>query len=104
MSRARSALAAFRRLAGNPTKAWQPRASTVRDVPLVARAAQQAVLLAISPLSLADIALKAQAKGTPCMIAPDVRHGRPVFVVIVAAGRKVGELAFDALTGEPAKD
>ncbi len=71
----------FRRLAGNPTKAWQPRASTVRDVPLVARAAQQAVLLSI----------------------PDVRRGRPVFVVIVAAGGKVNELAFDVFTGDPAK-
>src|SRR5712671_3826618 len=69
----------FRRLAGNPTKAWQPRASTVRDVPLVARAAQQAVLLSISPLSLSEIALKAQARGTPFAIAPDVRRGHPVF-------------------------
>jgi len=93
----------FRRLAGNPTKAWQPRASTVRDVPLVARAAQQAVLLSISPFSLSEIALKAQAKGTPFMIAPDVRRGRPVFVVIVAAGGKVNELAFDVFTGDPAK-
>jgi hypothetical protein len=94
----------FRRLAGNPSKAWQPRASAVRDLPLVARAAQQAVLLAISPLSLADMARKAEAKGAPFTIAPDIRNRRPVFVVIVAAGERVSELAFDALTGEPAKD
>ncbi len=93
----------FRRLAGKPTKGWQPRASTVREVPLVARAAQQAAILAMSPLSLADIAVRAQRKGTPYTIAPDVRHGRPVFVVIVAENGKVSELTFDALTGEPAK-
>ena len=76
----------------------------MRDLPLVARAAQQAVLLAISPLSLANVARRAQANGTPYTVAPDIRNRRPVFVVILASGEKVSELAFDALTGEPAKD
>ncbi len=91
---------AFRELSGPPADAWPSRARTLQDPPRVARAAQQALLMAMSPLTLAQIVKRAVERGPVMVAAPDLRQRRPVFVVIVVANGKPLELTYDLATGQ----
>jgi len=72
-----------------------------KDVEHVSRSSQQLAIIALSKLTLDDV-MKQAAKDQPSTVFSVIPmfHGRtPVFAVKVAAGGKLVELAYDALTG-----
>jgi hypothetical protein len=79
--------------------AWKPEVEVFKDVAHVARSAQQLTLMASSRSSLLDVIKKAQQDhpGTVFSVAPAVRKGKPVFVVLIAAGGKVVEATYDVV-------
>jgi uncharacterized membrane protein YkoI len=92
--------------AGDPAAdAWKTEVEVFKDVEHVSRSAEQLTLMALSPVSLADIARKAAKDhpGTVYSITPIVRDRKAVFAVLVADKDKSVELAYDLMTGETAK-
>jgi hypothetical protein len=88
-------------LAGSPeTDKWTPETEVFKDVAHVARSSQQLTLMALSPLSLADVVAKASGKGTVVSVTPRLRDRKAVFVVETAADGKLSEWLLDAKTGE----
>jgi hypothetical protein len=92
--------------AGDPSAdAWKPEVEVFKDVEHVSRSAEQLTLMALSPVSLGDIARKAAKDhpGTLYSITPVLRDRKAVFAVLVADKDKSVELAYDLMTGETAK-
>lgn len=92
-------------LSGGPEgQAWKPEVETFKDVEHVARASEQLTLMQLTRVSLASIVSKAaRGGGTVFSVTPLVRHGKPVFAVLVADRGRVRELSFDLVTGSEAK-
>jgi hypothetical protein len=96
----------LKELSGNPAAAkWSPEVEVFKDVPHVARSAQQLAVMALSSLSLADVIKRAEKDqpGTVYSVIPMLRGRKPVFTVLVASGEKTIEREYDAVTGAPVK-
>ena len=91
-------------VAGSPTSGdWKPETEVFKDVEHVARSAEQATLMRLTRLTLADVIAKAgrAQSGTVFSVSPAVRGGKGVFLVRVASEGKAVDLALDLSTGEP---
>lgn len=95
----------LKELIGAPAEKWAPEVEVFKDVPHVSRSSQQLAVMALSPLSLADVIKRAEKEqpGTVYSVIPVLRDRKPVFAVRVASEGKTVELAFDAMTGAPVK-
>jgi hypothetical protein len=94
----------LKELSGSPAgDKWSPEAETFGDVEHVSRASQQLAIMALSPVSLADVVKKAEKSqpGTVYSVIPVLRGRKPVIDVRVATGGKSVELSYDAMTGAP---
>jgi uncharacterized membrane protein YkoI len=80
---------------------WAPGVEVFKDVEHVARSAQQATLMALSPCSLLDVVAKAEKRqaGTVFSAKPEMDGRKARIEVLVASGGKVVEVVYDALTG-----
>lgn len=82
-------------LSGSPEgERWTPEVEVFKDLPHVARSAEQLTLMALGKASLADIierAGKAHA-GTVFSVTPVILNHKPVAEVLVADKGKVGEV------------
>ncbi len=79
-------------LSGNPEQdKWTPAVQVFKDVPHVARSAEQLALMSVGHKSLADLIVAVQKKhpGKVFSITPVVRNHRPVAVILVAQKGKV---------------
>ena len=79
-------------LSGNPEQnKWTPDVKVFKDVPHVARSAEQLALMAVGRKSLADAIGEVQKKypGTVFSITPVVSNHRPAVVILVAQKGKV---------------
>lgn len=92
----------FEEVAGSPQQSpWKTETEVFKDVPHVARSAQQLTLLSLSRLTLLDLIANAQKKqpGTVFSITPAVRQRKPVAVVLVARNGKISELSYNLQSG-----
>ena len=89
-------------LSGSPEQSpWKTKAEVFKDVPHVARAAEQLTLLALSRRTLLEVIANAQKKqpGTVFSITPALKDHKPVAVVLIASNGKVTELSYDLQGG-----
>lgn len=95
----------LKELIGAPGEKWAPEVEVFKDVPHVSRSAQQLAVMAVSPLSVADVIKRAEKDqpGTVYSVIPVLRDRKPVFAVRVAAEGKTVELTYDAMTGAVVK-
>ena len=78
-------------LSGSPEGEWKPNIEVFKDVPHVARSAEQLTLMALAKASLADViegASKSQP-GTVFSVTPVIRNHKPVAEVLIADQGKV---------------
>lgn len=90
-------------LSGSPQEsAWKPEVEVFKDVPHVARSAEQLALLSLTKITLLDLIAKAQPAhpGTVVSITPQVRRHKPVAVVLIANGGKLTELTYQLVDGK----
>jgi hypothetical protein len=95
----------LKELIGSPSEEkWAPQVEVFKDVPHVSRSAQQLALMSLTKISLLDVIKKAEQDqaGKVFSIAPAIRDGKPVFVMIVADAGKARELQYDLMTGNKA--
>lgn len=79
-------------LSGSPEEdKWTPKTEVFKDVPHVARAAEQLALMSLGRKSLAAIIAEVQKThpGTVFSITPAIKNHKPVAVVLVAQKGKV---------------
>jgi hypothetical protein len=87
---------------GNPEQSpWKKEVEVFKDVPHVARVAEQLTLLALSHRTLLDMIANAQKKqpGAVFSISPALKDHKPVAVVLIASNGKVTELSDDLQSG-----
>jgi hypothetical protein len=92
----------LKELIGSPAgDKWTPEVEVFKDVAHVARSAQQLALMSLTKRTLLDVIQKAEKdqRGKVFSIAPAIRDGHAVFVLLVADGAKAKELQYDLLTG-----
>jgi hypothetical protein len=87
---------------GDPKQAtWKPETEVFKDVEHVSRAAEYHALMEISPVSLSDIATKAQAEGeTVVWVIPMVAAGAPIYEVGVVKAGKLQRVRYGLLDGK----
>ena len=87
---------------GDPKQAaWKPEIEVFKDVEHVSRASEYHALMEISPVSIADIAMKAQSQGDKVVsVIPTVAAGKPVFDVTVVKGGKLTHVEYGLLDGK----
>lgn len=93
---------ALQEMAGSPEQgAWKPETEVFKDVPHVARAAQQHALMSLARVSLLDVVEQARKRqpGIVFSVTPEIKQHRPVAVVLVASHGKVTELVYNLLNG-----
>jgi len=79
-------------LSGSPEGAkWEPKVEVFKDVPHVARSAEQLALMAVGHTSLADLIARVQKAqgGTVFSVKPVIKDHKPVAEVLVANKGKV---------------
>jgi hypothetical protein len=89
-------------VSGSPEQSpWKKEVEVFKDVPHVARAAEQLTLLALSHRTLLDVIANAQKKqpGTVFSISPALKEHKAVAVVLIASNGKVTELSYDLQSG-----
>ncbi|MBX9964712.1 MAG: hypothetical protein K2Y35_16755 [Burkholderiales bacterium] len=92
----------LKEFAGDPRQLpWKPEAEVFKDIPHVARASEHLTLMSQTRMPLAQLIGTAQKehKGRVFSAIPAVEDGRGVLVVLIAAGDKVEEFAYDLRTG-----
>jgi hypothetical protein len=93
----------LKELAGDPlAPTWSPASETLRSGPDVAEATEQRHLMAMTKLTLLEIArtAKVDQPGTVFSIVPSVVGGRPEFIALVLGpNSQVATLAYDVKTG-----
>jgi hypothetical protein len=92
--------------AGAPdASAWEPKVEVFDDDAHIARSAQQLTLMALAPVSLADVVEKAEKSqaGTVYSVTPVLRGRKAQFVVLLAKDGRSIEQDYDLLTGEAVK-
>jgi len=92
----------LKELIGSPAgDRWTPEVEVFKDVPHVSRSAQQLALMSLTKLSLLDVIKKVEQEqdGKVFSIAPAIRDGKALFVVVVAKGGKAREMQYDLMTG-----
>jgi hypothetical protein len=95
----------LKELIGSPAgEKWTPEVEVFKDVPHVSRSAQQLALMSLTKLTLVDVIKKAEQDqpGKVFSIAPAIRDGKPIFVLLVAQGSKATEMQYDLMTGNKA--
>ena len=94
----------LKELSGSPeSSAWTPETEVFKDVPHVARSAEQLTIMRLSTKQLLDIVKMAEKSGggTVFSIKPEVENRKAAFEVLVANSQgKAVEMAYD-LDGKP---
>jgi hypothetical protein len=97
----------LKEFSGDPTaSAWKPETEVFKDVPHVARSAQQLTLVSLGSAGLADIVGKAakDGGGTVFSITPIVEDHKARYVVLVSTASGVSTLRYDMASGAKAEN
>jgi hypothetical protein len=81
-------------LSGSPENRWEPKVEVFKDVPHVARSAEQLAIVALGRTSLTDLVARVQKAqgGTVFSVKPMIKNHKPVAEVLVANKGKVTKL------------
>jgi hypothetical protein len=82
---------ALEELSGSPEGKWEPKVEVFKDVPHVARSAEQLAIVAIGHTSVADLIARVQEAqgGTVFSVKPVIKDHKPMAEVLVANKGKV---------------
>lgn len=81
-------------LSGSPEEKWIPQAEVFKDVPHVARSAEQLALMALARKSLPNLVAEVQKThaGTVFSVTPAIKNHKAVAVILIAEKGKVRTL------------
>jgi hypothetical protein len=78
---------------------WDPKTEVFKDTEHVARSAEFHALMRMTPLSLQDVAKKAESEGKVMWIQPIIADNKPQFEVGVVKNNQVATVKYDLMTG-----